>query len=300
MRLNLKYIIAACTLVGVIGCDNKLETFETLMTTAPADIEISTVKSEALPGRIMLTWEAPEGDFAYMQIKYYDPLKKKEICRLASKGTTEMLIEGTRARFGDYTFYLQTFNGLHQGGKIEEIKAKSGAAEASYTEKSRVQVVLTAEQLSTNAQEPTEGPIANLIDGKSNTFFHTRWSSPQVPLPHYIQIDFKEMHEDFAIYYQNRIDNTWTTSGRPSVVELQISNTPNDPNSWETIQTLSGLPIIHSSIYTSDYVMPGKKYSHFRFLVTATSGNTSYFNLAEFMFYDVNIEVYDPETTPLD
>ena len=63
---------------------------------------------------------------------------------------------------------------------------------------------IEADQLSTNAQEPSEGPIKNLIDGKGNTFFHTRWSSPQIELPHYIQIDFKEAHEDFAIYYQNR------------------------------------------------------------------------------------------------
>ena len=83
---------------------------------------------------------------------------------------------------------------------------------------------IEADQLSTNAQEPSEGPIKNLIDGKGNTFFHTRWSSPQIELPHYIQIDFKEAHEDFAIYYQNRTDNTWTSEGRPSVVELQISS----------------------------------------------------------------------------
>mgnify|MGYP000795600327 FL=1 len=46
--------------------------------------------------------------------------------------------------------------------------------------------------------------------------------------------------------------------------------------------------------------MPGKTFTYFRFNVTATSGNTKYFNLAEFKFYDVEVEVYDPETVPLD
>ena len=35
---------------------------------------------------------------------------------------------------------------------------------------------LTADMLGTNAQEPSEGAIANLLDGNTGTFFHTRWS----------------------------------------------------------------------------------------------------------------------------
>lgn len=297
MKLNLKYMVAVCALASLAGCDDNLNTFEVGAEAAPATVEIATVQSDPLPGQILLKWKAPEGDYSYLQIRYYDPLEKKDVYKIASKGTTEMLIDNTRARFGEYTFYLQTFNAAHQGGEIQEIKAKSGKAETTYTEKGRSEVKLTASQLSTNAQEPTEGPIANLVDEKSNTFFHTRWSSPQIPLPHYIQVDFAEEHEDFAIYYQNRTDNTWTSDGRPSVVQLQISN---DGIDWETVTTLTGLPSAHSSEYTSDFLMPGKKYKYFRFLVTATSGNTSYFNMAKFAFYDVNVEVYDPETIPLD
>lgn len=224
-------------------------------------------------------------------------MTKEDVCKIASVGTTEMLIDDTRARFGDYSFYFQTFNAAHQGSAVTEVKAKSGEAPATTTEKFRTEVKLAGDQLSTNAQEPTEGPIKNLIDGNSGTFFHTRWSSPQIELPHHIQIDFKESHENFAIYYQNRTDNTWTSDGRPSVVELQISN---DAENWETVGTLSGLPSAHSTEYTSDFVMPGKTFTYFRFNVTATSGNTKYFNLAEFKFYDVEVEVYDPETVPLD
>lgn len=299
MNLKFKYIIVAGLLVGMTGCDDKLETFEVAgSVTTPTALAASVVSSEALPGQIKLSWEAPaENAFDYLQIKYYDPLTKGDVCKIASVGTTEMLIDDTRARFGDYSFYFQTFNAAHQGSAVTEVKAKSGEAPATTTEKSRTEVKLAGDQLSTNAQEPTEGPIKNLVDGNSGTFFHTRWSSPQLELPHYIQIDFKESHENFAIYYQNRTDNTWTSDGRPSVVELQISN---DAKNWETVGTLSGLPSAHSTEYTSDFVMPGKTFTYFRFNVTATSGNTKYFNLAEFKFYDVEIEVYDPETVPLD
>lgn len=299
MKVNFKYIIVVGLLIGITGCDDKLETFEVAgSATTPMAIAASAVTTEALPGQIKLTWQAPaEGAFDYLQIKYYDPLAKQDVCKIASIGTTEMLIDDTRARFGDYSFFFQTFNAAHQGSQVTEVKAKSGAAPSTTTEKTRTEVTLAAEQLSTNAQEPTEGPIKNLIDGKSNTFFHTRWSDPQLPLPHYIQLDFKEPHENFAIYYQNRTDNTWTSDGRPSVVDLQISN---DGENWETVSTLSGLPTKHSSEYTSDFVVAGKTFTYFRFNVIATSGNTKYFNLAEFKFYDVEVDIYDPETVALD
>ena len=68
-----------------------------------------------------------------------------------------MLIENTRARFGDYTFYLQTFNAAHEAGAVQELKARSGAMPASYTEKSRTQVSLIVDQLSCNYPDASEG-----------------------------------------------------------------------------------------------------------------------------------------------
>ena len=81
------------------------------------------------------------------------------------------------------------------------------------------------------------------------------------------------------------------------MVELQISS---DGKTFETVATLSGLPSAHSTEYTSEFVVPGKTFTSFRFNVIATSGNTKYFNLAQFKFYDVEVEIYDPETVPLD
>lgn len=296
IKLKFIYVITAGLLVGMTGCDDKINTFEISgNTAAPNAILASAVHSEALPGQIKLTWDAPaDGAYEYLQIKYNDPLTKEDVCLLASDNTTEATIDDTRARFGDYSFYFQTFNALHQGSAVTEVKAQSGPAPASYTEVSRTSVTLTADQLSTNAQEPTEGPIGNLVDGNTNNFFHTRWSSPQIALPHYIQINFNEEHENFAIGYFNR--NISNSDGRVTMAELQISN---DGTNWETVETITGMPTTSGAQYTSDYVMPGKSFTYFRFNVTSTSSG-SYFHLAEFMFYDVDIEIYDPETVPLD
>lgn len=291
--MKLKYIMAALALACVgAGCDDKLETFETQgYTGTPA--AVGEMTSEALPGQIRLTWSVPEGaEFAYMKIWYEDPLKKETVYKIASESTVELTIDDTRARFGEYEIFYQTFNINDEGGEIKSIKAVSGGAPATYTLK---KYALAAEMLSTNAQEPTEGPIANLVDGNTGSFFHTRWSSPQIPLPHYIQIDFNEEHQSFVVNYVNRTDNTWTTDGRPTKVELQTSN---DGEVWETITTLTDFPIGAGSEYTSDYVISDKTFTHFRFNVIETSGNTSYFNLGEFSFSD--LEIYDPETVELD
>lgn len=296
MKLNLKYIAVACAITYMAGCDDKLEVFEVTGTNiAPVAIAASAVQTEALPGEIKLKWTAPQEDFAYMQIKYNDPLQKKDIYKIVSKGTTELLIEGTRARFGDYSFFFQTFNVAHQGSAVTEVKAKSGIAPTTLTEVKRTKVELTADQLSSNYPEPTEGPIKNLLDGNTGTFFHTRWSSPQADLPHYIQVDFNEEHEDFAIKYTTR--NVGNKDGFPTIAELQISN---DGENWETLSTLSGLPTTSATDYTSVFVMPGKKFKYFRFNVTAVSLNSKYFHMSEFSFYDVEVDTYDPETVPLD
>lgn len=299
MNLKSKYIIIAGLLVGMTGCDDKLETYEMAGSVAtPIAIEASEVSSEALPGQIKLSWKEPaEKAFDYLQIKYNDPLTKKDVCKIASVGTTEMLINETRARFGDYSFYFQTFNAAHQGSAVTEVKAKSGEAPTTTTEVSRTKVELTGDQLSTDNQEPTEGPVKNLVDGVKggSSFFHTRWSSPQVPLPQYIQIDFNEEHEIFAIQYTTR--QVGNSDGFPTAADLQISQ---DGVEWETVASLSGLPAKSFTDYVSDFFIPGKKFKHFRFLVTSASANVKYFHMSEFEFYDVEIEVYNPETVPLD
>lgn len=298
MKLNIKHIIAASVLVCLTSCDSKLEPFEAVGGTGtPTAIEPSAVKSEPLPGQIKLTWDVPEGDFSYLKIKYYDPILKREVSKLFSKGTTELLIDGTRARFGDYTFYFQTFNAAHQGGEIKEIKARSGVAPAVYTEVSRTKVNLKVEQLSCNHPDESEGIFKNLIDGDtgSNSFFHTNWHSPQSPLPHYIQIDFKEEHENFAFEYYTR--DTGNTDGYPTAADFQVSI---DGQNWETVTTLNGLPTTRKTRYSSDFVMAGKKFKYFRFNVTASSLSKNYFHIGEILFYDATVDIFDPETAPLD
>lgn len=171
MKFNIKYTIAALSVfMFTAGCDDKLDAIDVIGYTG-VPVAIETVTSESLPGQIQLRWEVPAGDFSYLKIWYYDPLTKETVYKIVSKGTTELLIDETRARFGEYEFNFQTFNANDEGGEIKVVRALSGVAPASYTLVSRSQIKLVAEQLSTNAQEPSEGPIKNAVDGDKNTFF---------------------------------------------------------------------------------------------------------------------------------
>lgn len=293
MKLGIKYMMAALVMIGMCGCDDNLELFEVTGSTA-APVAVENISSEALPGQILLRWEVPAGaEYHYVQVKYTDPLLKKDVYRVASLGTDSLLIDNTRARFGEYEFRFQSFNYKDEGGEVKTIKAVSGKAPATQTVTLK-KIVLKENQLSSNYPEPTEGPIKNLLDGNPNTFFHTRWSSPQYDMPHYIQVDLNEPHENFCFYYQNR---NGSQVGAQKL-EVQISN---DGEDWETIETISSrLPSGSKEEYTSEVFQPGKAFTHFRYNVVKTYGDAKYFNMAEFALYDAQIDIYDPETVTLE
>ncbi len=296
--MKLKYMIAAFALACFgTGCDDKLETFEVQgYTGAPAPIETSAITSEALPGQIKLKWTKPSEDaYAYLKIWYTDPLLDETVYKISSLETDSMLIDDTRARFGEYEFFFQTFNANNEGSEVTSFKAVSGKAPIVITEKARTEVKLDASQLYTDAPELTEGPIENLVNGNTNDFFHGNWHDPD-PLPHYIQVNFNEEHQVFAVEWWNRASGG-SGEGFPTVVELQISN---DGSEWETVTTLSGFASTWGSHIVSDYVDAGKPFTHLRYYVTAVTNNAGYFHMAEFKFYDVELEVYDPESVELD
>jgi len=290
--LNLFILIL---LVGFwTGCDDQMTGFDKAGGYYGEPSDLQSVTAESLPGQILLRWEVPaDSGYQLVKISYYDYLTEKNVVEVASVYTDSLLVDNTRARYGDYEFTLQPFNSNREGGNPVTITAQSGAATVT-TKITATKVTLTAGQLSTNYQEPTEGPIANLLDGNVSTFFHTRWSSPQSPMPHYIQIDLNEPLQNFKFYYQNRNGSQVGAEN----LQVQISN---DGMIWETVAEItSGLPSASKGEFTSEIFQPGRTFTHFRYNVTKTYGSKNYFNMAEFALYDVLIEVYDPEVDEIE
>ena len=84
-------------------------------------------------------------------------------------------------------------------------------------------IALDASNFSTNAQEPTEGNIAYICDGKQYTFFHSTWSGA-ASANHYIAITLPEDIElkDFQFEYYTRKAEFHQLHGIPA--KLSISS----------------------------------------------------------------------------
>lgn len=253
---------------------------------------ISNIRAQSLPGEILLEWDVPaDSSFYYVQIKYFDPLLDKEVAEVVSIYADELLVDNTRAKYGDYEFTFQTFNAKNEGGTPVTIKAKSGVAPIQESMTS-TRLKLTVDQLSTNAQEPSEGPIRNLLDNSPSTFFHTMWSGGGKPWPHWIDIALEEPIENFKFYLQNRSGS----QASPTNVDLLVSD---DGITWEKIVSgMTGFPTPGGAEFTSDVIRSGRSFKYFRFSVNGAVRDTSTqssFNLAQFALSKVDIETYDPE-----
>lgn len=64
-------------------------------------------------------------------------------------------------------------------------------------------VELTADNFTTNAQEPTEGPLEHIVDGYKNTYFHSTWTE-SADSDHYIEITLPEPLSSFSFSYLTR------------------------------------------------------------------------------------------------
>ena len=72
-------------------------------------------------------------------------------------------------------------------------------------------VALTAKDFTTNAQEPKEGPLADIVDGDMFTYFHSTWSEA-AEAEHYIEVTLPEPMSEFTISYLSRNERTVPTA----------------------------------------------------------------------------------------
>lgn len=259
---------------------------------------ISNISTEPLPGAIKIQWTRNEPiTFEYVKVTYFDLLEKKEMMRLASSYSDTILIPNTRAKYGDYTFTLQPFSSTDTPGATVQVIGRSGAAPTVTTIVDAVRLSLQASGLYTDAQEPTEGPIAGLIDGNNNTFFHSAWSVNYGPMPHYIVVDLGKEVSGFRFSYVTR--NSAGAGNHPLLMNVYAGNafdgSTYDVSGLYEVAQLSGLPNGATQTYNSaDYILDGA-YRYIWFQVRQTHGNTSFFALAELSITELILDIINPE-----
>lgn len=156
-------------------------------------------------------------------------------------------------------------------------------------------------QLSTNAPEVTTDPdqsIGNLIDGKIDTYFHTRWSAyaageARPTEAHYICAYMPEGTEPGSLSFRFvPSQNSNFPNNYPTKALITASN---DSVTWDTLAIVN-IPIISKTgTYVSAPIEASKSYNYLKFSVlerpNGASGNGEYtMQYAEFNWYDSEID----------
>ena len=143
-------------------------------------------------------------------------------------------------------------------------------------------LVTEASKFSSNAVEPKEGALANLLDNNYSTFFHSSWSQA-VNEKHYLQAEVSEPVESFIFYFKKRHNNN---NNRPT--DLTILGSADGETFTEVANINSGFPTTEAVIdYMSDVVTASEAYKHFRFVINTTNNNGlnngyAFFTFSEF------------------
>ena len=203
-----------------------------------------------------------------------------------------MYIPDTRAKFGKYIFNVQPISETNTRGEIITVECESGKAPKTKTWVGKGDAFkFTDVTVTSNAAEPSEGPIKNLLDGDITTFFHSAWSVT-IAGPHYLTFDLGAPCEAFVVETVNR--NNGGTGNRPKTVEILGST---DGVEFTLIKELASLPDAASATYASSgMIVEGDVYPRYiRYSVKECSSGGPAFNLAEISIFKGKISVIDPE-----
>ncbi len=146
-------------------------------------------------------------------------------------------------------------------------------------------ITITEGMLSTNALEPSEGSLANLLDGDPTTFFHSCWSV-SVSGKHWLEVSLPDTYSTVQIEYWNRISGSTNT---PAWFNLYTGT--NDDNltlfkayAWDTdgLNGGSGEVNILAPIYFD------QPQSVFRIENTQSWNGNAFFVMTEFRMYTID------------
>ena len=283
------YKFLAIGLLGVFAasCSSNDET-----SVIPTDI--TNLRAESTPGRIVLRWDTPAdaSTIEYIQVNYYDHRSKMDSKRLASIYADSIEIPDTRKRYGTYDFVVKTVSPSGAFGTEHEISYTSEAAQKTW--KNPSQYPLAASMFSSNAQEPTEGPVSSLVDyDNASSFFHTAWSQ-DIPGPHTLTISFLEtIDKAFYFWYSPRNNG----NNKPTNFDLMGSMTGNEDD-WFLIKNFTkeadDLPTTSTGTYTSPVLYGDETpFKYLKMVVNATNNGSVFWTMGKFKFY--TYEAIDPE-----
>lgn len=292
--------IATYMMLGVMALSASLSSCDDEDGIAPS-VDLSTFNFTHEPGagEITLKWTAPANvetaGFAYLKMSYTDPRDHKTRVKTISPYASELVIPNTRARYGEaYSFTFTPYSSTDTPGVPFVLeKCRSNAAPATTTVARGEKITL--KELTTNSQEPSEGPLANLTNGKTNDFFHTIWSKDK-PERSWVDIDLGEELTRFEIHTWNR-----NTNGSPQNVKLYRLSKLGDTS--VNMATDAIMTYRHPNTAPGaecGVLCPVQNEPDFdkpvRYLRYCGCEGHGFWNMAELAIYKMVVNKYDPET----
>lgn len=154
---------------------------------------------------------------------------------------------------------------------LSEIIANCGVVKYGQCQTGTADVPLTEANLSTNAQEKSEGPIENLLKD-DDSFFHSSWQAA-AGATHYLQVDLGEGKtlQEFVFGYTTR-----DKGPHPYIIVVSGSNSPD--SDFEDIKVFNSvLPRTGSTGWEAPAPIKAEEpYRYLRFTVTKSSDLRSY------------------------
>lgn len=299
---------ASMLLLLTSGCDNQTQYGIQRPDSSSAPGIISDITADnSVPGQITLKWknEMTEGqETLYTKVSYFDPYQNKEIIKLVSTAAKELIIKGVYVAGGDYVFTLTPVNATQTEGKPETISVRTTPIMPVVTSEV-TPLKLTVDNVSTNAQESSEGPIEDSIDGNLNTFFHSDWHGV-FPTPHTFTVYHPGMGKIARLYLLPRQGGHTQDVPKDSQVEFSADGKnwskpalyhfpkPADDKS-KTYLTIDGNVEETETYKKEDLILPeGTKYIRFNNLTTH-GGSKSWFNFSEIGVESIRYIVFDAE-----
>lgn len=263
---------------------------------APTDI--TSLSVEPMIGGAMLRWDIPaDSSLTYVEVHYQK--NGKEIVEKISKYSDSLLVDGLINK-EPIEFKVQTVKELPGAKATKELKTTEAVTPirreplVTYLpDELEKKIKLTPDMIDTYPKENTQGPKANLLDDDPNTFWQSDSPRGDVPLPHWVQIDFEKEKEIGAIKFRYKDANYL---GRPSQFALEVSS---DGENWERVwKSQNNLPTNDTDKeYTLDF---GENYSyrHFRVLFLENKGgdrDKRFIALTTLSVHRMKTEIIDKE-----
>ena len=153
--------------------------------------------------------------------------------------------------------------------------------------KNHIKLITSATQLSSDGVEPST-PLSNMLDGRTDTYVHSLYSSTPPAQPHYLQVKLRRAVSDFRFNYTRRNHDEYGPADRWQDVLITASN---DGQQWDYITLLHDFADVPLRSYASDNIALHRPYTYVRFSIMHTPAEklrngSPQFSLSEFQMYE--------------